>query len=274
MCALPDTGAQANFISARLVRKLGYVADFNVESQDNFSLVNGSSLKSYGKIQLPWKFAKEPETYSLTFRVVDNQLDEIVLGSSFLIETETLTGNPHRLSKQPDRDRNRYGLCNIGSPTQHVPGFLDEIHVSAFADTGCQLNIMSENYAAALNYDIIGAEDERVVFELPNGSIVPSPGYVEARFAFEDDPTKETLMYFDILPDSNYDIILGSDTLFENDVFMENSNRIVPGIPLSELPELLLVGFFIERRRKHQLGVGNIDTVDIDTNSFSRTASR
>jgi hypothetical protein len=253
--ALPDTGAQGNFISKKFGRQLGYSTDFKTESPESFQLVNGRKMKSWGQLQLPWKFSNESNTtYSLTFHVLDNGLEDVIIGNSFLKETETLGLNSHRLSERPIQNYDRYRIWNVGTPNQRLPGLLDNLKVSAFADTGCQLNIMSEAYARALGYDIITLDDQRIVFELPDGSTVPSPGYIEARWAFEDCAGKETLIYFDVMPNSTYDIVLGGDVLFKNKIFGDFTHRIVPGIPISELPEFHLVDFFIERRRKHQLG--------------------
>jgi gag-polyprotein putative aspartyl protease len=255
--AVPDTGAQENFVSANIIQRLGVWSQPTLESEREFRLANGRPVSTRGQVQLEWSFEGDASSvYSVTFNILENCPDDVILGNAFLQQTLTLTTYRHRISYQQIPTKQRYRIHTIGTPSQHLPGYVDYNKVSAFADTGSELNLMSEDYARGLGYEILSPTNEQIFFELADGSFVPSPGYVEAMWSFEDDPLHEIRLYFDILPASTYEIVLGGSTLFENEVFEKFPKRLITGTPVSEIPELCYVAYYIEKRRKRKrLGI-------------------
>jgi hypothetical protein len=255
--AIPDTGAQGNFVSANIIKRLGVWSQPTLESERVFKLANGRPVSTRGQVQLGWSFEGEASSiYNVTFNILENCPDDVILGNAFLQETLALTTYSHRISYQQVSAKQRYRIHTIGTPSQHLPGYVDYNKVSAFADTGSELNIMSEDYARGLGYEILSPTDEQIFFELADGNVVPSPGYVEAVWSFEDDPMHEIHLCFDILPTSAYEIVLGGDMLFENEVFEKFPKRLITGTPVSEIPELCYVAYYIKKRRnRKRLGI-------------------
>ncbi|KAI9763714.1 MAG: hypothetical protein M1839_006319 [Geoglossum umbratile] len=252
VAAIPDTGAVENFLSAKFAQRNKIWVD-RLSDGRQFLLIDGSKVTATGQAQISWSFVGQPQNSRvIKFNVIEGCPDDVVLGRPFLTETKTLSTNSHRLSWQNTQTRKTYGFNSIGVPTHHLPGFLDSSEALAYADSGCDLNIMSAEYAQAHGYHIEAEPDEKVIFILPDGTEAVSKGYVKARWAFKADPGNEIPLYFEIMPNCTYDVVIGGYTLFEHDVFLTHSNHICPGAPLSEWAGMHLVGWRIWRKKRQQ----------------------
>jgi hypothetical protein len=101
--------------------------------------------------------------------------------------------------------------------------------VLACADTGAEVNIMSDELARSLGYTDYGEVSQRLTFELANGSTVESIGRVSAFCSFGVDKDWKTVMLciFHIFSRAASPIIMGHAFLEATKTMTEHRDRLV-----------------------------------------------
>jgi hypothetical protein len=215
--------------------------------------------RTSGEVTLPWTFENEPETvYSISFGILEKCPTDIILGNKFLNDTETMSVNARRLVKKKLSTANAFYFNSAGISKQRVLGILGGTEIYAFPDTGCDLNLMSDKYAQMRGFQVDTSPENRVLLKFPDGRIRETNGVVKVPWSFADGIGNTEDLYFDILPGSAHDVILGSDFLFKSETFPKHTHRILIEYSVPRMLELNQVIWLrhslLKRSKKNKLG--------------------
>jgi hypothetical protein len=121
VAAFPDSGSSEDIISYDFVKRHKFPLDASATSK--LRLPNGRSIRSIGKVTLPFKFADEPTVYNRVFTVLRGCIQDVILGKAFLEATSTFTKFMHRVKKRHVKVISRLNrLCFVGASDQRVYG--------------------------------------------------------------------------------------------------------------------------------------------------------
>jgi hypothetical protein len=122
--------------------------------------------------------------------------------------------------------------------------------VLACADTGADVNIMSDDLARRLGYEKQDTLSDRMKFVLANGKIIESVGRIEAMCSFGVDTSPATLMActFYVLLKVASSMIMGFDFLETTKTMVEHRERLVP-VPRSAFQALSITCLGRPQRR-------------------------
>ncbi|KAI5373338.1 hypothetical protein J4E82_007982 [Alternaria postmessia] len=130
--------------------------------------------------------------------------------------------------REPVIEPRRPGKTRLGLPiTLHNQDVLAT--VLACADTGADVNIMSDDVAKTLGYSEYDVLSERKQFALANGKIVEAIGQIESvcSFGIETEPSATMTCIFYILLKAAMPIIVGLDFLEQTKTMTEHRDRLV-----------------------------------------------
>lgn len=97
MHAIPDTGADSNYISEAEVQRRNYVV--NHKESRKVKMANGRWVKTLGTVRLRFGFRYELQRHHLKFHVVKECIQDMILGSWFHWATKTLTKFRNRITE-------------------------------------------------------------------------------------------------------------------------------------------------------------------------------
>lgn len=251
IAAVPDWGSSINAISESFARQNKLRVRYTFP--ETIDLLGGNTAESIGRVFACFRFKGEKRGYWREFHVLRQSLCDVVLGKSFLAETQTLTKFRRRISE-------RLRLCI----RKHSRLFLmDESHgdlirctvngaaAAALPDTGSDLMIVSGDFARRNRFEIVSEEQHRQPVQLIDGSTVWTTGMVLGanlgfdlpcedldsvdhdkylEFAMEwsspqgqrngDEATKMVFVCdLHVIEDLPVDIILSGEFIFKNQVF-------------------------------------------------------
>jgi hypothetical protein len=130
--------------------------------------------------------------------------------------------------REPVIEPRRPGKTRLGLPiTLHNQDVLAT--VLACADTGADVNIMSDDVAKTLGYSEYNVLPERKQFTLANGKIVEAIGQIESvcSFGTETESLATMTCIFYILLKAATPIIMGLDFLEQTKTMTEHRDRLV-----------------------------------------------
>ena len=216
--ALPDTGSSQNIIDASFVQSLNppvRVRPVDPTSDKPLLAPDGVEIPCEGKVYLLWVFKNETHTYNICFYVVKNCSHNVIIGNGFLRETETFEEHQDRLeiTERCDPDRFPGNLVSAAKVVpyqrQIVSGTVNSRPVKASLDTGCEANLMSEEYAEERGLTItpLPAGNQEVKFT--NGRRGSTLGQVVVWWSFADSPILSRKVKCYVLPKCIHPIILG-----------------------------------------------------------------
>jgi hypothetical protein len=221
--ALGDTCATENFMSPACATKLGLDID---KSRSRLVRVgSGAQVKTAGVVSTNFHFRDEPDTeYPLLFHVLPNIAQELVLGKTFLNLTSTFKSKANRLRRVKERfveTLKQYHLLYLGDSGPNFTGLINGRTAKALADTGSNVLVMDETFAAGLGLQILRGPEHRNRLIFADGSTKMTTGMtydVEWRFGVAD---KSYNLNFHILENSPAPIILSDSFLFDTDAYDE-----------------------------------------------------
>ncbi|KAF2242885.1 hypothetical protein BU26DRAFT_570313 [Trematosphaeria pertusa] len=187
--AFPDSCSGLNIISESFLRRHSLSLNTNIDYSAR--LPNGKLVKSLGSLNLTFRFNRQHKGYRLPFTVLQNCVHDVVLGSDFLRQTETLTkylGRIEWFRRPPAGSIPR--VCFVNNPQQVVLGSINGQLVSASPDTGSDVNLISKLCATVLGLKIDTVSDRITTLEFIDGSTVPTFGMVSGvhwRFGADND---------------------------------------------------------------------------------------
>jgi len=230
----PDTGSERNIMSLEAAQILGLEPDGSVPVSD-FRLANGRVIHSSGRVSTECSFPGEnSEPLPIHFDVIRGLIAGVVLGRQFLEMTETLTKHATRRLRTRPRPHTRPPLIlHLDPPRRALRCYLNELLISANADTGAEMNLASAIFAARAGFALHQPPPERQSVMLADGSLAAISGFFRARFNPLEKPAPETLRprshvkTFYVLDGLTSDVLLGRNILFEIQAFTQQAKSFI-----------------------------------------------
>lgn len=216
--ALPDTGSSQNVVDSEFVLTLNpavTIEPINKLYDKPLRAPDGEIIPCTGKVNLPWAFKDEAETYQLWFYVVENCLHDVIIGNGFLRETETFEEHQERLeiNIRPDLELHPGNLVSEAQELlcrrQIVSGTINGQSMGASLDTGCEANLMSANYAEERGLKLRSLPGGNQEIKFTNGRKGSTLGQVEVDWSFGDDSPDVVKLKCYVLPKCIHSVILG-----------------------------------------------------------------
>ncbi|KAK2048178.1 hypothetical protein LZ31DRAFT_78706 [Colletotrichum somersetense] len=223
--ALPDTGAEYNSISPTLADRMGLKLRPGTATQ--VRLPSRRIIQSPGSIQAPFKFVGERRSTLIDCLIIPGCVHDLILSHAFLHATRTLTKFVHRIKSTLCKSPGRLRLNLLGGEGRRLQGFINNTSTLALPDTGSNIILISESFAAsqAMRVDRSASYYEEV--EFANGSRDITSGIVR-RLKWTFGSTQQSVVCdFYVLNGLPVDIILSSDFLFEFQVFFRYGHCMV-----------------------------------------------
>ena len=208
-----DTGAEENFMDEALSKELGLELRKSKQDRAPFSLGNGRLVRAVGTVKALCTFAKEPgKQMECSFYVLKQLASPLIMGFPFLRKTETLTRNRHRLQDShrwlpPVPGLRLMSSSNLVKRRLHCTVDGREEYVNA--DSGADLDFMSNGYARSHHYNIDSGVKKRV--EMGDRSVAETIGQTSATITLDDGT--EWNRVFDVLPNLTSGIVLSDESL-------------------------------------------------------------
>ncbi|KAK1829172.1 hypothetical protein QBC39DRAFT_137574 [Podospora conica] len=255
--ALPDYGSSVNTVSEAFAtrHKLRVIHT----PMQPISLVGDNRAESIGHVFVNFQFQGEQQSYRREFHVLRKSVCDIILGKSFLAETETLTKFTRRITERVRlgiRRRDRLFLLDE-SPKDRIRCSVNGTAATAVPDTGSDLMLISAEFAERHGFKIHRGKKHRREVELVDGSTVWTDGMVRgAKLDFEvpwdklqsvdyeqylehtaglsarasQGPVTTTFICdLHVVEDLPCDIILSNEFIFKNNVFTRFQGLFMSG---------------------------------------------
>ena len=189
-------------------------------SQQDFRIANGKIVQSVGTTGLTsCFFAKDKEVeFSCMFFVFETLITPIIMGMSFLQETQTLSKNRHRLERLEFSSRAPVQSCFMNSPNQPLLCVLEGVPVLANADTGSNVNLISLAFAKYRGFSIIRLEEECGV-QFANGEISRLCGELSLTVVVGALQGMKFDLEFFVTENLSIPVVLGDEMLYDSGVF-------------------------------------------------------
>lgn len=219
--ALPDTGAEACFISPHLTSRLGLHP--TPGPQKRIKLANKKTVQSSGMVVVPWRFRKEGTTHMICCWVLPGCGSDLVLGNHFLRATNALKKVCHRIKSKFLEVPKRLSLSYLGNKKQRLRGYLNGHLIAALPDTGSDAMLINGAYARKIGLDIDSDIRNRGTIRLADGSTAIISGIV--RDAEWRVGSTAVQCNFYVLENLCVNVILSNKYLFEMNIFTEQEEH-------------------------------------------------
>ncbi|KAK2029928.1 hypothetical protein LX32DRAFT_692836 [Colletotrichum zoysiae] len=223
--ALPDTGAEYNSISPTLADRMGLKPRPGTVTQ--VRLPSGRLIQSPGEIQAPFKFAGERRSTLIDCLIIPGCVHDLILSHAFLRATRTLTKFVHRIKSTLCESPGRLRLNLLGGEGRRLQGFINDTSTLALPDTGSNVMLISESFAAsqAMRVDRSASYCEEV--EFADGSRDTTSGIVRGLKWTFGSTQQSVVCDFYVLDGLPVDVVLSGDFLFEFQVFSRYEHCMV-----------------------------------------------
>jgi hypothetical protein len=225
--ACPDNGSDENVMREDLARTLGLHIYQQEVDRKKFVLANGKIIESVGRCEAPCNFGTESHNvlsrFICTFYVFQNLASQLLMGASFLGDTETLTKNRDRLVKRPLGLFRALRVRHLGSVRERLSCEVDGKALLATPDTGAELDLVSNRFAQIQKRNLIQPGGELIMFA--DGSIGETLGVI--RMAIRLDSGDFSAHNFHVLDNLSCDLILGENLLDELEIYTKYQHKLV-----------------------------------------------
>lgn len=144
-----------------------------------FQMGNGEYVESIGRVHIPFSIVGLQNTRRKRwFHILAICPEPLILGMSFLVEHEILTANKHLLVDYVANLAKNGLLSWIGTPRRRMGCSLDGRFLVATADTGSDLNLMSQACAYREGFHVDTRREGRVSLQVADGTIIKTRGIV------------------------------------------------------------------------------------------------
>jgi hypothetical protein len=269
ICACPDSGAEKNFMLEETAIALGLKDEIDNSNSELFTIANGKQIKSAGRVSVECAFARDSNVVkTCVFHVFTRLVVPLIMGAGFLRETETLSLYRNRLQERPWIASLPLRVMHIDGAKERFKCYIDGNEVLANADTGSEMDLMSRNYALESRHNIKKLEFDTEV-QFADGSIALLAGQIFSQFrTCERDPWSTKWFY--VLENLTCDVLLGEETLDENDAFNLDTSTVTTQQDSSGLDlNTIFWAKSVERRLADVLNLGNKATSQKRGNSAS-----
>lgn len=223
VCALPDLGAAANFMSLQYARHHAHA----IERSQKISLIkgNGSSISSIGTTDVAFAFHGENTGYVLRFHVLTRSLYDVVLGGPFLRATKTFTEFAQRITRKAKSLLHPHRVCLASAQRQRMHGWLAGEYTEALPDTGSDISLISAEYARMRELVLDDSPQHRRTLQFIDGSTAETSGIVHGlEWKFNSELRTVHTTDFYVLKDLPVDVLFSDDFLHETDAFIRHED--------------------------------------------------
>ncbi|KAF2107288.1 hypothetical protein BDV96DRAFT_653880 [Lophiotrema nucula] len=234
--ACADTGSEGNIISYNLAKKLHLIIEV-AEEQQEFVLANDTRVKAMGRTStycwFSWEDTAKSDPIECTFHVFRQLASPMIMGMKFLQDTETLANHRKRLEKLKIPRLQALQVCSVGRPSRGLVCFLDGTLTLATPDSGSDLDLMSPRFAVERGLKVIDLVEK---IEFADGSTTFTCGVVRVEIAISNGEhgiahipgRRIPVVEFHLLESFTHDVLLGTNTLEQLDIFTHNSHVLIP----------------------------------------------
>jgi hypothetical protein len=265
--AIPDTGADASFISAAFLNRLKRLPETNIKLDHHTALppvklASGKTITPTSTANIPWRFDGERPINWITCLVLPKCAHDLILGDAFLHATQTLTTFFKTRVSVTLRSLGRRMLLRLNymgaSEQRRVCGKLDGETVSALPDSGSDVMAVSAEYARRRGFCVQKGRERQVEVQFADGSSAWTEGVVRGLEWEFGDAGGKVVADFYVLGDLPVDVLFSSDFLFEHDVFgmHDEGLRCAHG---SVLDLLQLCSLRLLRHRYHEVDLDKLE---------------
>ncbi|KAF9875730.1 hypothetical protein CkaCkLH20_06662 [Colletotrichum karsti] len=244
--AVPDTGAELNFISDKIASSLGKSPQPN--TYGIIRLPSGKSVFSPGMIRVPFAFAEEKGATDINCLIMPGCSYDLILSGQFLRITETLTKFKRRIRRIISDAAKTLRLNLIGGGRQRLRGYMNGLPTLALPDTGSDVMLVDASYAKSRGFAIDRSPEHWLELQLADGSTVITSGIVQEQMEWRFGDTQDRVAKdFYVLENLPADIIFSNDFLFEMDVYSRYEECLIDLESVddaAELNYLRLIGKF------------------------------
>lgn len=239
MSACPDSGSDVNAMSCTAAQSLGCKIEPPEANITNFHLANGRPTGAIGRVAVECSFSTgtpwHNSALSCVFHVFNSLAVPLIMGMQFLEKTETLSKYHDRLVEELVPTRQGIMVNFIGRPLKSLVCQLDGCNGLAVADTGSDLDLISDNYARSRGFAIEEAYHELI---LADGSLALTRGVTCVSFTIgqvnEDGDfvsrSQAIKVDFYILENLSSDILIGQNTVLDLKVFTDHAESLIPSV--------------------------------------------
>lgn len=217
--AYGDSGSCKNIMSESCAQQKGLIIRRRPKDVRVFQVGNGKLTTSIGRarahVRLVKGFDKPRKEW---FHILRNYPAAIILGMPFLEAVQILSKNRHILEECPPKPCAIDLVLWISSPRNRIRCNLDGRNVTAIADSGSDLNLMSLSYAQRGGYRI-DRRKEVTVYNLTLNWCEPETAPLGPLETHGEDTCPRFSAVFQVLRDLPSDVILGRDLLCDSDAF-------------------------------------------------------
>jgi hypothetical protein len=197
---VPDTGAQINAISVQTLKRLrGQFQSQWGSLDDVVNVANSSSTDAICQVAIHCRLAQASQYYqSCVFHVFSELASGVmaIMGRAFLDAAQVLTTRSYLLRERVDHLQYIPRCMSIGplkSSGLRLPVYLDSKLITAFPDTGSEIDLISRACALLHRFDIqqLQSTDKSVV-QFADGQIDTLSGKVRVKFDTFTEPVLPT----------------------------------------------------------------------------------
>ncbi|PMD66942.1 uncharacterized protein K444DRAFT_2526 [Hyaloscypha bicolor E] len=260
--ARPDSGCEDNIVDEHTVAALGLYIDRSASNQKIFRMANGRSARAVGLTSVSCYFPNEPwKELQIQFYVFARLNTPMIIGLSFLDDTQTLVENRHRLQPRTSSCRGPFKVSRLNRPKRWLKCLVDLAPVLANPDTGSDIDLMSLAYVQKRGFEWQPVEPEESTVEFADGSTAQLSGKLVASLAICSDVFSTETMTFYVLENLTCDMLFGEDFLQMKEIFRPHTTALTThevDMSISDANTILwqkkaearLLGFFSD-------GIGN-----------------
>lgn len=184
--ALPDWGSSVDAISEEFATKNRLSIEYTPVK--TIGLLGNNRTESIGRTFVNFQFRGEQQSYWREFHILRRSVCDVILGKSFLAETQTLSKFAHRIV-----ERIRMGIRKCDrlflldeSPGDRIRCTVNGVPAAALPDTGSDLMLVSGTFVKRHGFKIRREHKYRRWVELIDGSTILTDGTVcEAKLEFD-----------------------------------------------------------------------------------------
>lgn len=214
--ARPDTGSDRNIMTEAFAKEHGLEIHRNKNDKELFCMGNGQYTQSIGRALVPCRLLGDKSDQSYWFHVMEKCSAPIIMGLKFLQKIQLYTKNKHLLVDSPFSFGNIPSFKWMGSPKGRMRFSADCWNITAYADTGSDLDLMSLDCALKRGFRIDESRRNRVM--LADGAIAETAGMVDVS-SVQLAKFDSFGMSFHVLPNLVCDVIFGEEFLEQMDAF-------------------------------------------------------
>ena len=250
----PDTGSLENAISVYEVRRLGLRIS---RSRRQFLMADGSPTVSLGMVRLKCAFARSKHIRIWqSFNVFKNLAVPVIIGKTFLDDSETLTLHQDRFEFDSTSSKNCFRVMHLCQPRQLMRCFVNGKLVYANPDTGSEVDLMSPIYARKNDLKIEGLEEGEDQVQFADGRTAKLVGKTRVDLDMcngrDESPTghRGRSRTFYLLDGLTTDILLGEEALFDMEVFIKHQDTFMDSEDGELSNAINLITWFDKRGRQ------------------------